>query len=55
MVDYKWDAKGFWSYERVNKEETLYVPLPDGSSVEIEQLSLIYGRVPLVNVKISWR
>ena len=38
MVDYKFDADGFWSYEEVNEADKLYIPLPDGPSVEIEQL-----------------
>jgi len=40
MVDYKWDAEGFWRYEETNEDEKLYDPLPDRSSVKNEQLPL---------------
>ena len=38
MVDYDWQADGSWDYCSMDESERLYVPQPDGSTKEIQQL-----------------
>jgi hypothetical protein len=38
MVDYDWQADGSWDYCSMDESERLYVPQPDGSAKEIQQL-----------------
>jgi len=60
LVDYEWDAEGFWSYVDIKEEHKIFMLLPDGSSTEIEQLPGTFlkktwgsGRIPPASAQSS--